>query len=193
MYFPISTKWSKLNLEWESRSLDLIMQRITSILSPYFQKEGIIHESSYASTPQQNGVAKRKNGHLLTVTRAFLFQKNVPKSYWGEAILTIARCINRLLSRVLGFKIPIEIFAKYFPNFTTSTSLVPKVFGCISFVHVHTHNRGKLNPREIKCILMGHSSTKKGYKCYHPPTRQFYVSSDISFIEHESYFNHPYL
>ena len=39
----------------------------------------------------------------------------------------------------------------------------------------------------------GYSSTQKDYKCYHPPIRQFYVSSDVSFVEHESYFNHPYL
>ena len=51
------------------------------VLSPYFQKEGIIHESSCISTPQQNGVAERKNGHLLVVTRVFLYQKNIPKSY----------------------------------------------------------------------------------------------------------------
>ena len=51
------------------------------VLTPYFHHEGIIHESSYVNTPQQNGVAERKNGHLLYTTRAFLFQKHVPKSY----------------------------------------------------------------------------------------------------------------
>ena len=42
-------------------------------LMSFFQKEGIIHESSCVNTPQQNGVAKRKNGHLLEKTRALLF------------------------------------------------------------------------------------------------------------------------
>ena len=53
------------------------------ILSPYFQREGIVHESSCVNTPQQNGVAERKNGHLLESTRALLFQTKVPKSFWG--------------------------------------------------------------------------------------------------------------
>ena len=44
------------------------------ILSPYFQSQGIIHESSCVNTPQQNGMAERKNGHLLNTTRALLFQ-----------------------------------------------------------------------------------------------------------------------
>ena len=37
------------------------------ILTPYFQK-GIVHESSYVNTPQQNRVAGRKNDHLLEST-----------------------------------------------------------------------------------------------------------------------------
>ena len=45
------------------------------VLSPYFKKEGIIHESSCVSTPQQNGVGERKNGYLLVVTRTFSFHK----------------------------------------------------------------------------------------------------------------------
>ena len=51
------------------------------VLTPYFKRKGIIHESSCVNTPQQNGVVERKNGHLLDSTRSFMFQKNVPKSF----------------------------------------------------------------------------------------------------------------
>lgn len=47
---------------------------------------GIIHQSSCAYTPQQNGVAKQKNHYSLEVNRALLFQINVPKSFWSDAI-----------------------------------------------------------------------------------------------------------
>ena len=57
------------------------------MLSPFFKEKRVIQESSWANTPQQNGVAEQKNGHLLAITRAFLFQKNVPIIYWGEAVL----------------------------------------------------------------------------------------------------------
>jgi hypothetical protein len=43
------------------------------VLTLYFQKEGIVHESSCVNTPQQDGVAERKHGHLLESTRAFIF------------------------------------------------------------------------------------------------------------------------
>ena len=40
---------------------------------------------------------------------------------------------------------------------------------------------------------MGYSSTQKGYKCYHPPTRKLYVSIDITFVEDKLYFPTHYL
>jgi hypothetical protein len=50
-------------------------------LSPYFEKEGIIHQLSYVNTSQQNGLVERKNSHLLETTRALLFQHHVPINY----------------------------------------------------------------------------------------------------------------
>ena len=131
------------------------------ILSPYFQSQGILHDSSCVNTPQQNGVAERKNGHLLNTTRALLFQGNVPKSYWGEAVLTVTYMINRIPSQVLHNKSPVEILKSFYPHFRTSNGLTPRVFGCTTFVHVHSQHRDKLDPRAIKCVFLGYSSTKK--------------------------------
>ncbi|XP_043725671.1 uncharacterized protein LOC122672240 [Telopea speciosissima] len=60
---------------------------------------GIIHQTSCFGTPQQNGVAERKNRHLLEVTRALLFSGQLPKSYWSDAVLTSCYLINRLPSK----------------------------------------------------------------------------------------------
>ena len=165
----------------------------SQILSQWFQKEGIIHESSCITTPQQNGVAERKNCHLLKCTQALLFQQNVPKSYRGEAVLTSTYVINRIPSRVLGFKSPLEILSQFYPDIRSSFNLALGVFGCTSFVHIHNYNWGKLDPRALKCVFVGYSSTQKGYKCYHPPTRKLYVSADVTFVENKPYFSTPYL
>jgi len=44
----------------------------------YFQRTGLLYESSCSQTPQQNGVAERKNRHILETTRALLIGSNTP-------------------------------------------------------------------------------------------------------------------
>lgn len=48
-----------------------------------FSSLGIIHQSSCAHTPQQNGVAERKHHHLLEIARAHKFQSHVPIRFGG--------------------------------------------------------------------------------------------------------------
>ncbi|KAE8705298.1 Mitogen-activated protein kinase kinase kinase YODA [Hibiscus syriacus] len=51
-------------------------------------------------------LGKRKNRHLLEVTRSFMFVANAPKYLWGEALLIATYLINRMPSKTLDFKIP---------------------------------------------------------------------------------------
>ena len=60
----------------------------------YLRKEGICQEFSCQHTPQQNGVAERKNRHILEVVRAIMNEKNLPKLYWVEAANTIVYLMN---------------------------------------------------------------------------------------------------
>lgn len=64
--------------------------------SDFLQKCKICHQFTYPSTPQQNGVAKRKNTHLAEVWRSMIHTKNVPGRFWTEAMRTAAFVINRL-------------------------------------------------------------------------------------------------
>ena len=130
-------------------------------LAVFFQQEGVIHESSCVNTPQQNGIAERKNRHLLDMTREILFHKHVPKAYWGEAVLTSAYLINRLPTNVLQFKSPLELLNQFFPNVKTTYHLTSRIFGCVCFIHVHSINRGKLEPRAPKCVFRPFINTKR--------------------------------
>lgn len=80
-------------------------------LHSYFEKHGIIRQTTCIDTTQQNGVAERKNRHLLEVARALLFTMNVSKFYWGDVVLTAMYLINRMPSRVLAFKCPIDMLS----------------------------------------------------------------------------------
>jgi len=42
---------------------------------------GILHQTSYAYTPQQNGVAERKNRHLVETTHTILIHGNVSQRF----------------------------------------------------------------------------------------------------------------
>ena len=47
----------------------------------YLESHAIIHQTSYPYTSAQNGVAERKNRHLLEVARSLMFTMNLPKPY----------------------------------------------------------------------------------------------------------------
>uniref|UniRef100_A0A6N2KKL2 Integrase catalytic domain-containing protein n=1 Tax=Salix viminalis TaxID=40686 RepID=A0A6N2KKL2_SALVM len=86
------------------------------IMKDYLGANGIMHQTSCVSTPQQNGVAERKNRDLLEKTRALMLQMNVPKTFWSYGVLTATYIINRLPSQVLDFKCPMEILQEKPPN-----------------------------------------------------------------------------
>ena len=159
-----------------------------SILGEFLAKEGIVHLSSCVDTPQQNGIAERKNRHLLEVARSLMFSTNVPKLFWGEAVLTAAYLINRMPSRVLKFQTPCQTLLKSFPTTRLISIVPPKIFGCSVFVHINQQHRSKLDPRSLKCIFLGYSANKKGYKCYSSVTRKFYNSMDVTFFETQPYY-----
>jgi transposase InsO family protein len=66
--------------------------------SELFKSKGILHQTTCINIPEQNDVSERKNRHVLNVTRSLLFQNNVPKIYWSDAVLTATYLINRLPS-----------------------------------------------------------------------------------------------
>ncbi|RDX97468.1 hypothetical protein CR513_19755, partial [Mucuna pruriens] len=159
--------------------------------SKFLKDNGVVHELTCVNTPQQNGVAERKNRHLLEVARALLFQMYVPNVYWGEVVLTAAYLINRLPTRVLNGISPIKHMLSFFPSSPLILSLPSRVFGCVTFVHSHNPHCEELDPKAIKCVFIRYPSNEKGFKCYHPSSRRFFVSIDVTFHETQSFFVGP--
>ncbi|RVX23033.1 Retrovirus-related Pol polyprotein from transposon TNT 1-94 [Vitis vinifera] len=122
----------------------------------FLAQEGIVHLSSCVDTPQQNGIAERKNRHLLEVARSLMFSMNVPKLFWGQAVLTAAYLINRMPSRVLKFQTPCQTLLKSFPTTRLISTVPPKIFGCSVFVHINQQHRSKLDPSESPITTENH-------------------------------------
>ena len=88
-----------------------------------------------------------------------------------------------------------EILSLFYPNMRTTNHFIPKIFGCVSFVDIHSPNKGKLDSRTVKCIFVGYSLTQKGYKCYHPLSNFLFfifVLADVAFNKSEFYFPAPH-
>ncbi|WZZ78411.1 hypothetical protein YC2023_098983 [Brassica napus] len=149
----------------------------------HLDHHGILHQTSCPYTPQQNGVAERKNRHLMEVARSLMFQANVPKRFWSDAVSTACYLINRIPTRVLKDQAPFEVLNQRKPSLTYM-----RVFGCLCYVLVPGELRNKLEARSRKAMFIGYSTTQKGYKCYDPEARRVLVSRDVKFIEERGYY-----
>nr|GFB14371.1 hypothetical protein [Tanacetum cinerariifolium] len=61
---------------------------LNKTLHAYFAAEGILHQTSVARTPEQNGVVKRRNRTLVEAARTMLSTAKVPLFFRAEAIAT---------------------------------------------------------------------------------------------------------
>lgn len=152
----------------------------------YCKSNSIRHQTSCARTPQQNGLAERRNRSILEIVRASLFDMKVPRQYWGEAVRSAAYIMNRTPSKVIEFVTPIQKLHDIIGT-TQKQNLEPRVCGCTAYVH---QSIGKLEPCSIQCVFIGYADLKKGYRCLDPSNNKVHVSCDVSFHESVPYFNH---
>ena len=68
---------------------------ISDTFCSQLNQKGILHQLTCPQTPEQNGVAKRKNRHIMFIVRCLLCGMHVPKSYWYMAVLTTVYLMNR--------------------------------------------------------------------------------------------------
>ena len=149
----------------------------------FLQSKGIISQRSCPSTPQQNGVAERKNRHLLDVVRTFLLESSVPPRFWCEALSTAVHLINRLPSPTTNH---VSLFSKLFGHSPLYSDL--RTFSCVCFVHLPPHERHKLTAQSVKCVFLGYAIPHKGYVCYDPHAYRIRVFRNVIFFENQYFF-----
>ncbi|XP_071719288.1 uncharacterized protein [Rutidosis leptorrhynchoides] len=146
-------------------------------METFCHTKGIIHQTSCPYTPQQNGVAERKHRHLLNVVRSLMFQGGLPLNFWSECVLTAVYLVNRLPTAVLSGKSPFECIFGFKPNLSHI-----RVFGYLCYATILNIN-DKFTNRAAKCVLIGYSSVKKGYKLYNLETKTVLFTRDVKFYE----------
>nr|GEU94035.1 putative ribonuclease H-like domain-containing protein [Tanacetum cinerariifolium] len=88
-------------------------------------KKGIRREFSNARTPQQNGVAERRNRTLIEAARTMLADAKLPVTFLAEAVNAACYVQNRVLVNKSQNKTPYELF-----NSRTPTIGFLRPFGC---------------------------------------------------------------
>jgi hypothetical protein len=114
-------------------------------------------------TPQQNGVTKKKNMHIIEVARALMANKSMPHHYWAKAVATAIYIMNKIpIATMHGMTIEDKYSGKK-PDLSHL-----KMFGCIPYIHLPNELWIKLDLKAEKCVFIGYSLKQKGYRCYKP-------------------------
>ncbi|GJY61378.1 ribonuclease H-like domain-containing protein [Tanacetum coccineum] len=66
-------------------------------MNQFYERKDIKREFSVARTPQQNGVAKRKNRTLIEAARTMLADSKLATTFWAEAVNTTCYVQNRVI------------------------------------------------------------------------------------------------
>jgi hypothetical protein len=82
----------------------------------FLDEEGIKHEFLAPYTPQQNGVAEKKNCTLIKMARTMLDEYKTSDRLWAEVINTTCHATNRLYLHKLLKKTSYELLTGNKPN-----------------------------------------------------------------------------
>lgn len=150
----------------------------SSEFNEFCKDNGVKRQLTTAYTPQQNGVAERKNRTVMNMVRSMLVEKSVPKSFWPEAVTWAFYILNRCPTSSVKDLTPEEAWSGVKPSVGHL-----RVFGCIAHAHIPDAQRTKLEDKSHGCVLFGTSTESKGYKLYDPVSKKMTVSRDVVFEE----------
>ena len=125
----------------------------------FYQKKGILHQSSSIDTPRQHGRVEWKQRHILNVAQALRFHANLPIHFWGECALLATHLINRTTSKILKGKTLYELLFHQKPLYDHYEFLVNYALHKTSW-----KLRTKLQPQVDGFSLLGIPIGKKGWK-----------------------------
>ncbi|GJT50222.1 putative ribonuclease H-like domain-containing protein [Tanacetum coccineum] len=119
--------------------------------------KGIKREFSVARTPQQNGVAERKNMTLIEAARTMLADSLLPTVFWAEAVNTACYVMNRVLVTKPHNKRPYELIIGRPPSISFM-----RPFGCPVTILNTLNPLGKFDGKAEEGFLVGYSVNRQG-------------------------------
>ncbi|KAG6520427.1 hypothetical protein ZIOFF_017482 [Zingiber officinale] len=148
----------------------------------YCKEKGIQRQLTVRYSPQQNGVAERKNRTIVEMARSMMAGKGLPKSFWTEAVNAAVYILNRSPTKAVPNKTPYEAWLQRKPQVNNF-----KVLGCIAYSHIPFQQREKFDEKGEKLIFVGYSDQSKGYRLLDSRTNKLIISRDVIFDEMQSW------
>ena len=114
----------------------------------------IVSQLTAPGTPQQNGVAERRNRTMLNMVRSMMSYSSLPLSFWGYALQTTVYIFNVVPSKSIQHT-PLELWSGCKPSLCHIL-----IWGCTT--HVLKGKIGKLEPRTEICLFFGYPKGTRG-------------------------------
>ncbi|GJY03491.1 putative ribonuclease H-like domain-containing protein [Tanacetum coccineum] len=137
------------------------------VMSEFYEQKGIKREFSIARTPQQNGVAERRNRILIEAARSMLADSKLPTTFWAEAVNTACYVQNRVLVVKPHNKTPYELF-----RVRTYALSFMRPFGCHVTILNTLDYLGKFDGKLDEGFFIGYSLNSKAFRVYNIRTRK---------------------
>nr|GEW65968.1 retrovirus-related Pol polyprotein from transposon TNT 1-94 [Tanacetum cinerariifolium] len=141
---------------------------------------GIKKEFSVPRTPQQNGIAERKNKTLIEAARTMLADLLLPIPFWAEAVNTACYVQNRVLVTKPQNKTPYELLHGRTPSIGFM-----RPFGCLLTILNTLEPLSKFEGKIDEGFLVGYSMNSKVFRVFNSRTRILQETLHINFLENK--------
>ncbi|GJT51989.1 retrovirus-related pol polyprotein from transposon TNT 1-94 [Tanacetum coccineum] len=130
-------------------------------LEEFCDEKAISQNFSSPSTPEQNGVAERRNKTLIEAARTMLNSANLPKQFWGEAVNTACYTQKRSIIVKRHGKTIYDVFRGRSPDINYF-----HVFGCYVHIHNHKDHLRKFDEKVDDGFFLSYSLVAKAFKVF---------------------------
>nr|GEV45135.1 putative ribonuclease H-like domain-containing protein [Tanacetum cinerariifolium] len=146
----------------------------------FYTKKGIRKKFSNARTPQQNGVAERRNRTLIEAARTMLADAKLLVTFWAEAVNTACYVQNKVLVNKSQNKTPYELF-----NSITPAIGFLKPFECHVMILNTLDHLEKFDAKGDEGYFVGYSLSSKAFRVFNKRTVKVEENQHVDFLENK--------
>ena len=179
-------KFNKYNA-WATNSTGLTIKALRSDHGGEYISEamedrlgnlGITHEKTAPYTSSQNPIAERRNLSLVSDSTAMLCHADMPKKFWGEAVVFSNHIHNCTPTKAVRGMTPYEAWYREKPDLSDI-----HVFGCRALALLPETKLRKFDPRTRDTLYLGPSVDSPGHRLWTLDTKKVIISRSVRFFE----------